>query len=125
MYPDGTRLTVAPLKLNHPAVFCSKPLKYDPGGAAADETAAGKAIVTAAAAASIRSLLIRGVPPVLERRKRALLHLLQRHCGGAEGTRARVSRTDLGGSAPPSPDDEDTCATCADAHRIRLEGKKS
>jgi hypothetical protein len=33
--PDGTRVIVAPLKLNHPAVSVSNPLKYGPGGASA------------------------------------------------------------------------------------------
>jgi hypothetical protein len=48
--PEGTRVIVAPLKFNHPAVSVSKPLKYGPGGASA---AAHGAATNVAATAKI------------------------------------------------------------------------
>jgi hypothetical protein len=49
--PDATRVIVAPLKSNQPAVFVSNPLKYGPGGASADaDRTAAKVKITIDAA---------------------------------------------------------------------------
>jgi hypothetical protein len=54
---------VAPLKLNHPAVFCSNPLKYGPGGASAAAQEVVKRTASSAAAVVVSLWILMLHPP--------------------------------------------------------------